>query len=149
MFHFHHRSTPCIPPDIDHDLIQTLSKSICDPNDPTQYIDIIVSNPPYIPQGHWAKLPSGVTLWEDKRALLAGETGTLFHRILLRHYERMVQGSPTSNYAAVGIPRLVMELDGRHQIQELQAMHAEMGIPGAISFQKDLFGDHRTMMIEL
>ncbi len=40
--------------------------------------DLIVSNPPYIPQGHWERLPKGVKL-EGYTSLIGGEKGWEFY----------------------------------------------------------------------
>jgi len=48
--------------------------------------DIIVSNPPYIPEGEFALLAPEVREYEPRRALVAGPEGTEIHR-------RLVQGA--------------------------------------------------------
>ena len=45
--------------------------------------DIIVSNPPYIPERDYALLPEGVRCFEPQGALIAGTEGTEFHRLLI------------------------------------------------------------------
>ncbi len=40
--------------------------------------DFIVSNPPYIPEGYWEKLPQGVKL-EGRESLIGGEKGWEFY----------------------------------------------------------------------
>jgi release factor glutamine methyltransferase len=45
--------------------------------------DIIVSNPPYISQEEYDKLPFEVRGFEPKSALLAGDDGTVLHRAIM------------------------------------------------------------------
>ena len=45
--------------------------------------DIIVSNPPYISTGEFARLPLDVREYEPRQALLAGADGTAFHREII------------------------------------------------------------------
>ena len=47
-------------------------------------IDIIVSNPPYIPEADWTTLPPEVRLFEPRSALVAGPQGTELHERLLQ-----------------------------------------------------------------
>lgn len=47
-------------------------------------VDVIVSNPPYIPELDWATLQPEVRLFEPRGALVAGPQGTELHERLLR-----------------------------------------------------------------
>ncbi len=47
-------------------------------------VDIIVSNPPYIPEADWATLQPEVKLFEPRGALVAGAQGTELHERLLQ-----------------------------------------------------------------
>lgn len=47
-------------------------------------VDVIVSNPPYIAEAEWSGLQPEVRLFEPRRALIGGPTGTEFHERLLR-----------------------------------------------------------------
>lgn len=49
----------------------------------SEEFDIIVSNPPYIPEGEFEDLPAGVRFFEPKLALVAGVAGTEYHRELI------------------------------------------------------------------
>jgi len=42
--------------------------------------DIILSNPPYIPESEYLSLPKSVRDYESKSALVASENGTIFYR---------------------------------------------------------------------
>jgi release factor glutamine methyltransferase len=46
-------------------------------------VDIIVSNPPYVSEREYDKLPPEVREWEPKEALLASEEGLEFHRRII------------------------------------------------------------------
>jgi len=47
--------------------------------------DMIVSNPPYIPEKEWRELEPGVKDFEPKAALAAGDDGLIFIRKIIRH----------------------------------------------------------------
>ena len=51
-------------------------------------VDVIVSNPPYIPELDWATLQPEVKLFEPRSALVAGPQGTELHERLLREASR-------------------------------------------------------------
>ncbi|MEQ1563967.1 MAG: peptide chain release factor N(5)-glutamine methyltransferase [Nitrospiraceae bacterium] len=51
-------------------------------------VDVIVSNPPYIPELDWATLQPEVRLFEPRGALVAGPQGTELHERLLREADR-------------------------------------------------------------
>jgi release factor glutamine methyltransferase len=63
--------------------------------------DLLISNPPYIPQHHWSSLVSpNVRRWESTFALLGGVDGCDFHRRLL------------DMATMLDIGAVVLELDG-------------------------------------
>jgi release factor glutamine methyltransferase len=45
--------------------------------------DVVVSNPPYIPDAVYPLLPEGIRAYEPRAALLAGPDGTDFHREII------------------------------------------------------------------
>jgi HemK-like putative methylase len=51
-------------------------------------VDLIVSNPPYIPAG--SKLPLSVKLWEDPKALFGGADGIDFHKRIINNIAPIV-----------------------------------------------------------
>ena len=51
-------------------------------------VDVIVSNPPYIPESDWATLQAEVRLFEPRGALVAGPEGTELHERLLQEATR-------------------------------------------------------------
>jgi release factor glutamine methyltransferase len=52
--------------------------------DLTGRCDLIVSNPPYVAEEEWPRLPEGIRLFEPKRGLVAGPTGLEFIFRLIR-----------------------------------------------------------------
>ncbi|HNR30400.1 MAG TPA: peptide chain release factor N(5)-glutamine methyltransferase [Candidatus Hydrogenedentes bacterium] len=55
--------------------------------------DVIVSNPPYVEDDEWPRLPPVIRLHEDRRALLGGEDGLdLIRRIVAGAPERLKPG---------------------------------------------------------
>jgi release factor glutamine methyltransferase len=50
----------------------------------TGEFDMIVSNPPYIPDHVYPLLPAGIREFEPRQALVAGPDGTLFHREIIQ-----------------------------------------------------------------
>lgn len=78
-------------------------------------VDLVVSNPPYIPLTEYRDLPASVRDWEDPAALLGdlpgGDSG-------LRFYERIAELLPSllstnkevKNDGWEGIPRVAVEI---------------------------------------
>jgi release factor glutamine methyltransferase len=60
-------------------------------------------------------LTPDVRKWEDRRALIAEDNGTLFHKKLIEMYDVV-----SKNQFLKGLPRVVMELDGEHQRPDLE-----------------------------
>ncbi len=75
---------------------------------PPQQFDLIVCNPPYIAPAEWKTLDRSVTVWEDKKALVAPEEG-------LALIKKIIQQAPAYmryNAAMVKhkIPQLLLEI---------------------------------------
>lgn len=68
--------------------------------------DLIVSNPPYLACNELAGLSPDVTLWEDKRALIGGETGMEFYEAIISQARRWLKTSTISAKA----PIMVLEI---------------------------------------
>ena len=99
--------------------------------------DLIVSNPPYIAQAEWASLDSSVTEWEDKRALVAGDTG-------LSIIEQIIAQAPRwTAPAQASMPQLVMEID-INQAAQVQKLYTAAGYHH-VKVVKDLEGKDRTV----
>jgi release factor glutamine methyltransferase len=78
---------------------------------PESDVEIVVSNPPYIPVGERASLPPDVREYEPELALFGGSDGLQFVRALLRH----LRGDVTEN------GRLIVEV-GYDQAARVKAM---------------------------
>lgn len=52
--------------------------------------DIILSNPPYLSESEYERLPDGIRMFEPREALVAGPEGTEFHREMIRHAGRFL-----------------------------------------------------------
>jgi release factor glutamine methyltransferase len=100
--------------------------------DPIISYDLIVANPPYIPESARKNLDESVIAWEDQNALFAGEDGLYYiKRIIDQALCFLKQNSDMSKNS---IAQLVIEIDatqgdyakeymkhaGYHQVQILQ-----------------------------
>ena len=112
-------------------------------------VDVIVSNPPYIPLAEYRELPSSVRDWEDPAALLgdlpSGESG-------LRFYERIAELLPTllssSQKLEVnewgGIPRVAVEIGWSQGIDVMSILRA--GGMGRAEVWQDQYGKDRMVV---
>ncbi len=90
--------------------------------------DVIVSNPPYVETGEWAGLTPDIRLYEDTRALLAGEDGLdLIRRIIPEALPRLSPGG-----------LLALEMGEKHHLKVAELMTA-CGYKG-VRHVKDLAG---------
>jgi release factor glutamine methyltransferase len=101
--------------------------------------DLVVSNPPYIPEGERSSLPVDVRDFEDHRALFAGADGLDAYRVIL------------AAFAALVAPGGMMILEvGDRQEAALTALAAESAPHGvAIAAAPDLAGRARALVIDL
>ncbi len=100
-------------------------------------VDAIVSNPPYIASGDWAKLPKEVRDFEPAQALVAGEDGLKFYQRILDDARRYLP--PT------GILCLELGAGQRPAVESLcQARGYAMD-----EVVKDLQGHERVMVVRV
>lgn len=112
-------------------------------------IDLVVSNPPYIPLAEYRDLPASVQDWEDPAALLGdtngGESGLLF-------YERIAELLPTllSSTQALeesgwrGIPRVAVEIGSSQGLDVMSVLKA--GGMDRTEVWKDQYGKDRMVV---
>jgi release factor glutamine methyltransferase len=97
--------------------------------------DLIISNPPYIPQKFASKIDLSVTKWEDSQALFAGDLG-------IDILEKIIQQAPNYLTHQPEIPfQLVLEID-RTQNEILPKIGQRVGF--TCTLKKDLFNNWRT-----
>jgi len=95
--------------------------------------DVIISNPPYIAESDFDRLPLGVRGFEPANALIAGPEGTEFHRILIE------KGRDCLNPHGW----ILMEF-GAGQESQLEGMLKDSHY-NEIGFTKDLSGFYRVI----
>jgi release factor glutamine methyltransferase len=93
-------------------------------------IDLIVSNPPYISENEYQTLSEQVTLWEDKKALVASEDGFDIHKKILNDATLYLKhGSPLTLH---DIPQIVLEF-GKGQQDKLKKLFLQAGLKNITS----------------
>ena len=99
--------------------------------------DLIIANPPYIPQN--SRLPLSVKLWEDKDALFGGPLGTDFHQRILEIAPMLLLPNKNNEH------NVILEIDSRH----IQKRHLEQILKDKkieyYEFEKDQFGRNRVL----
>ena len=100
-------------------------------------LDVLVSNPPYVAEAGWAKLPREIRDFEPKAALVAGPRGTEVH-------ERILEGA-TIFVRSGGV--LLMEMDNG-QREALAASVARFSEYGAPRFHQDYARLWRVMEVQ-
>jgi release factor glutamine methyltransferase len=98
-------------------------------------VDVIVSNPPYIPLQNVEGLQPEVARYEPRAALAAGQDGLAFYRRLLREAPPLLKpGGP-----------LIMEL-GCGQSDRVKQLALQGGAFGSIECRKDAAGIERVLI---
>jgi len=97
--------------------------------------DIVVSNPPYIPDDAYPLLPEGVRAFEPCQALIAGPDGTAFHRRIIREGANRLKAGGW----------IFLEI-GEGQQGLVEALFREAGFYDTIRFRKDYGGADRVAM---
>ena len=88
--------------------------------------DIIVSNPPYIPDDVYPLLPAGIREFEPRQALIAGPDGTAFHRRIIREGANRLKAGGW----------IFLEI-GEGQRGLVEALFREAGFYDTIRFRRD------------
>ncbi|CAN5203237.1 hypothetical protein BH09DEP1_BH09DEP1_8550 [soil metagenome] len=71
--------------------------------------DLIISNPPYIPEKDWAGLDPSVSQWEDKNALIAPDGGMALIKKIIDAAPSYLK--PNELLEKNSIPQLLIEID--------------------------------------
>ncbi|KXN68340.1 S-adenosyl-L-methionine-dependent methyltransferase [Conidiobolus coronatus NRRL 28638] len=106
-------------------------------------IDLIVSNPPYIPPTQYSDLTPDVKQWEDKNALTTRDS------LGLEFYSRMLDLTKVKGLFNINskLPKLVVEYGGNYQTEDLIKLVKSKG--GEIEIKKDLVGNDRVGYITI
>ncbi len=97
--------------------------------------DLIVSNPPYITDEDYPRLPEGIRGFEPRQALIAGPDGADVHREIIRGGAHRLKAGG----------RLFLEI-GEGQKELVEALFRQEGIYDTIHFRKDYGGIERVAM---
>jgi release factor glutamine methyltransferase len=100
-------------------------------------IDVVVANPPYIPEADWTDLQPEVRDFEPRRALVAGPQGTECHERLLKDARR---------YLSAG-GALIMEI-GAGQGNEVRRLAETTGGYGPLCLLRDPADIERVVIVE-
>ena len=100
--------------------------------------DLVVSNPPYIPDADRGLLPADVRDYEDPRALFAGEDGLAAYQAILALYGALV--------APGGL--MILEI-GDGQAEPLMALARTAAPQARLATEPDLAGVPRALVIDL
>lgn len=74
-----------------------------------QKFDLIVANPPYIPEQNWSTLEPSVKDWEDKHALIAPDQGLALIKKIIATAPAYLK--PNNLLKKLGIHQLYIEID--------------------------------------
>jgi release factor glutamine methyltransferase len=100
-------------------------------------VDVVVANPPYIPEADWADLQPEVRDFEPRRSLVAGPRGTECHERLLQDARR---------YLSAG-GALIMEI-GSGQGNEVRQLVDNKDGYGPVRLLRDLADIERVVIVE-
>ncbi|MBA4423436.1 MAG: peptide chain release factor N(5)-glutamine methyltransferase [Syntrophus sp. (in: bacteria)] len=95
-------------------------------------VDVIVSNPPYIPDDVYPLLPEGIRAFEPREALIAGPDGAAFHRKIIREGAGLLKPGG----------RIFLEI-GEGQKGLVDSLFRDEGCYTDIYFRKDYGGMER------
>lgn len=105
-------------------------------------IDIITSNPPYIPQEEWESLPSSVKEYEDRGALVGGPVSGVGDGVAFYdHISKMAKDILCPDASLDGqVPRLAVEI-GASQGSMVSTL-----LPGKTEIVQDQYGRDRMVL---
>ncbi len=97
-------------------------------------LDLVVSNPPYIPRGEIPGLSPDIRLYEPRKALDGGEDGLSFYRRLIPEAARFLRAGGW----------LIMEM-GQGQSKAIRGLFTQSKVFGEVSAAKDYQGIERVI----
>jgi release factor glutamine methyltransferase len=100
--------------------------------------DVVVANPPYIPDGEIAGLMPEVRDWEPREALAGGSDGL---RVARRILEEAAMPEVLAPHGAV-----VLEIGSESQAAEVAGLMTALGHLEAVRIRKDYAGCHRAVV---
>lgn len=101
--------------------------------------DLIVANPPYIPEKQWSSLEPSVKDWEDKNALIASDAGMALIKKIIDQAPTYLK--PNDLLKKNNIPQLAIEIDAT-QGTALSTYFTNKGYTH-VTIAKDLEGKDR------
>jgi HemK-like putative methylase len=105
-------------------------------------VDVIVSNPPYIPLKEYERLDRSVRDWEDKEALIGiGQEGWEVHKTILEQGRHLFRDWPEE---ACNVPRIILEIDNAGQADAVRRQMLCRGYRTS-HVEADLAGKARTV----
>lgn len=104
----------------------------------SQKFDLIISNPPYVPQSAKNSMSPSVMLWEDHTALFSGIDGLDFIRKIIAQVPDFLSHQPTLPF------QLVLEID-HTQAESLKSITQPNWL---LTISRDLFGKNRTAWLK-
>lgn len=122
----------------------SLSELINNNDNDDERIDLVVSNPPYVTYEEYHGLDLEVKNWEDKRALVADDQGTLIHKKIIQLVSQHKKEQQQIKKNEEELPSLVMEIGGEHQVLKL-TQELENHDFQNIQVWKDLAGKDRVI----
>ena len=100
-------------------------------------VDVIVSNPPYIPEADWATLQPEVRLFEPRGALIAGPQGTELHeRLLLEAGQYLSPGGALILEIGAGQARVIRQMVERISGYRFRLIYDEAGLERVVIVER-------------
>lgn len=118
-----------------HVPLHTVQGNLLDPfNALGDSFDVIISNPPYVPEGEWDDLSPVITKHEDPKALLAGSDGLdLIRHIIPEAWRRLRNGGLLALELGEGQGAAVAELLRKEGFDSIEMIRDLAGIERIIS----------------
>src|ERR1700733_217934 len=106
---------------------------------PAFTFDLIVGNPPYIPESAWQTLEKSVKDWEDQKALIAADNGMALIKKIIEKAPGYIQANNMIKQHY--IPQLILEID--YTQGQAVAHYMQQHRYNDVTIKKDLEGNDR------